>query len=152
MTERYWLTPIGRVRSALRTREEAPRQGRDTGQEAWIDVLPAYGDGLEGLGSWPEIQVVCWLHQADRDLLRLRPRGNPEAPLTGVFATRSPNRPNPVAVYTVTLREQSGLSLRVAGIDALDGTPVVDLRPHIHRLDDCGPRPPGRGPTGWSGT
>ncbi len=137
MSQRYWLTPIGHVRSSLRTREEAPRQGRDTNQEAWLDIRPAYRDALLGLASWPAIQVICWLHQADRDMLQVHPGRDPGAPLTGVFATRSPNRPNPLAVYTVVLREQSGLSLRVAGIDALDGTPVVDLRPHVHRLDDC---------------
>lgn len=136
MTDAYHLVPIGYVRSTIANRDLAPRQGRDAGLEGRIELLPEYRDALKGLERWPQIQVVCWMHLARRELLQVLPRGDPSLPLTGVFATRSPARPNPLAVYTVDLLEMSGTTLTVRGIDAVDGTPVVDIRPHIHRLDD----------------
>ncbi|MBE0617823.1 MAG: tRNA (N6-threonylcarbamoyladenosine(37)-N6)-methyltransferase TrmO [Proteobacteria bacterium] len=135
MLERKELVPIGYVRSPLKKLEEAPRQGREAGTVATIELLPAYGAGLEGLVQGIRLLVVCWMHLASRDTLLLRPRRDPSAPLTGVFATRSPNRPNPLAIYTADLLEIDGLRLLVRGIDAVDGTPVVDLRPHRPHLD-----------------
>jgi len=130
------VVPVGFVRSPLRSVEEAPRQGRDAGTVATIEMLPAYGEGLAGLAPGMRLLVVCWMHLTSSAALLLRPRGDPDAPVTGVFATRSPSRPNPLAIYTVDLLDVQGLRLEVRGIDAVDGTPVVDLRPHRPRLDD----------------
>jgi L-fuculose-phosphate aldolase len=136
MAERYEIVPIGRVRSPFRDPGEAPRQGREAAVEATIEVEPAYLDALEGIDRWKKLLIVCWLHRADRGRLKVRPRLNPDNPLTGVFSTRSPSRPNPLAIYTADLLEVRGTALRVLGLDAVDGTPVVDIRPHISRLDD----------------
>jgi tRNA-Thr(GGU) m(6)t(6)A37 methyltransferase TsaA len=136
MENGYRLTPIGRIRSSVVGVADSPRQGRVAGLEAWIEVLPVYAGALEGLAGRSQIQVICWLHLAPRDVLQVRPQGDPDRPLTGVFATRSPVRPNPIAVYTADLLQLRGLELHVRGIDAVDGTPVVDIKPHIHRLDD----------------
>lgn len=130
------LVTIGYVRSALKDRDAAPRQGRDEAGEAWIEVFEPYADGLLGLEERERILVICWLHLSDRGALLLHPRGEPSAPLTGVFSTRSPNRPNPLAVYPARLLEVKGRWLRVSGLDAVDGTPVVDLKPHVPRLDE----------------
>lgn len=136
MPERYEIVPIGRVRSPFRDPGEAPRQGREAAVESIIEVEPAYLEALEGVDQWERLMVVCWLHRADRGRLKVHPRMNPKNPLTGVFATRSPSRPNPLAIYTADLLEVRGTALRVRGLDALDGTPVVDIRPHISRLDE----------------
>ncbi len=132
----YGLVPIGRVRSAVTSVEEAPRQGRDAGTVAEVEIFPRYAEALVGIERWARLRVTCWLHRASRDVLGVHPRGDPSSPLTGVFATRSPSRPNPLAVYTVDLLERRGTTLVVAGVDAVDGTPVVDVRPHVPRLDD----------------
>ena len=131
----YELVPIGRVRSPVASVEEAPRQGRDAGTVAEVQILPQYAEALAGIERWARVRVTCWLHRASRDVLGVHPRGDPSSPLTGVFATRSPSRPNPLAVYTVDLLERRDTTLVVAGIDAVDGTPVVDIRPHVPRLD-----------------
>jgi tRNA-Thr(GGU) m(6)t(6)A37 methyltransferase TsaA len=136
MENEYRLTPIGRIRSSVVDVAGSPRQGRDAGLEAWIEVLPGYADALDGLAGRRQILVICWLHLAPRDVLRGRPQGDPDRPLTGVFATCSSARPNPIAVYTVDLLKIRGTELHVRGIDAVDGTPVVDIKPHIERLDD----------------
>jgi tRNA-Thr(GGU) m(6)t(6)A37 methyltransferase TsaA len=127
---------VGHVRSPLSNRTSAPRQGRDTAQEAVIEVLQAYGEALEGIGGWDQLLVTCWLHLAPRDVMAVHPKRDKTQPLSGVFGTRSPARPNPIAVYTVDLLKVDGRRLHVRGIDAVDGTPVLDCKPHIHRLDD----------------
>jgi tRNA-Thr(GGU) m(6)t(6)A37 methyltransferase TsaA len=132
----YRAVPIGFVRSPFGNLGEAPRQGRDAEIESRVEILEPYREALEGIEASERIQLVCWLHRSARDLLRVRPRGDPAAPLTGVFATRTPNRPNPIAVYVVRLLEVRGTVLRVSGLDALDGTPVLDLKPHVPRLDE----------------
>ena len=129
------LRPIGIVHSLLRDLAEAPRQGRDAGIEAEIEVFPEYLPGLQGIGERERLLVVCWLHRSRRDLLQIPPKEGDGSP-RGVFATRSPNRPNPLAVYPVELLSVAGNRLRVRGIDAVDGTPVVDLKPRVARLDD----------------
>lgn len=136
MSESFQLVPIGHIRSAVTVPGRGPRQGREAGIEVEVEVLPEFREALDGLAGWPRVVVVCWMHLARRDLLKLHPKGDASRPLTGVFATRTPNRPNPLAVYTAELLEVAGATLRLRGIDAVDGTPVVDLRPHIHRLDD----------------
>ena len=134
--DQFHAVPVGYVRSDVTDRVRAPRQGRDASVNAMIEILPEYSDAMDGIGQWSQLLVTCWLHLADRDTLAVHPRGDASAPLTGVFGTRSPARPNPVAVYTVDLISVKGNSLNVRGIDAVDGTPVLDIKPHVHRLDD----------------
>jgi tRNA-Thr(GGU) m(6)t(6)A37 methyltransferase TsaA len=133
----YRLHPIGFVRSSLRQREGAPRQGSEGAPDAWLDVDPAYAEALEGLGDGDDLIVITWLHQANRDILKVHPRGNHHLPLTGVFATRSPDRPNPLGLHRVTLRAIAGNRLRVGPLEAIDGTPVVDIKPVLQESGDA---------------
>ncbi len=134
--DKLYFTPVGYIRSSIKSRAQAPRQGRDASVEARIEIIPRYAVALDGIAQWSELLVICWLHLADRDILAVHPRGDLNVPLTGVFGTRSPSRPNPIAVYTVDLLSMEENLLHVKGIDAVDGTPVLDIKPHIHRLDD----------------
>lgn len=127
--QEYTLHPIGHVRSTLRVREEAPRQGSEGAPDAWLEVYPAYARALLGIAPGDDVIVITWLHQADRDVLEVHPRDDPGIPLHGVFATRSPDRPNPLGLHHVTVREISGTRLRIGPIEAIDGTPVVDVKP-----------------------
>jgi tRNA-Thr(GGU) m(6)t(6)A37 methyltransferase TsaA len=126
--EAYSLHPIGRIRSTLRALEEAPRQGSEGAPDAWLEVDPSFAQALLGIAAGDEVIVVTWLHRADRDVLQVHPRDDPEIPLAGVFATRSPDRPNPLGLHRVTVREISGTRLRIGPIEAIDGTPVVDVK------------------------
>jgi tRNA-Thr(GGU) m(6)t(6)A37 methyltransferase TsaA len=132
----FALVPVGTVRSPLVEPRQAPKQGRESGPEAVVEILPAYAGALEGLADGDELLVLCWMHLARRDLLRVHPRGDAANPERGVFATRSPVRPNPIAVEAVRLVRREGLRLIVRGLDAVDGTPVLDIKPRRHRLDD----------------
>ena len=125
----YSFRPIGVVRSEIKNRADAPKQGAEGAPDAWLDMMPEVAAGLEGIEAGSEVVVITWLDRGKRDVLRVRPRGNPANPITGVFATRSPDRPNPIGLHRVTVREVAGLRLRVGPIEALDGTPVVDLKP-----------------------
>jgi L-fuculose-phosphate aldolase len=132
----FAVTPVGVVRSSVKTRADAPRQGRDTAVEVTVEIRPEYADCVKGVQPGGLVQVICFMHLARRDIKVVHPKGDRGNPLTGVFGTRSPARPNPLAVYTAELLEVDGLHLRLRGIDAVDGTPVLDIKPHIHRLDD----------------
>ncbi|MGB7631102.1 MAG: tRNA (N6-threonylcarbamoyladenosine(37)-N6)-methyltransferase TrmO [Candidatus Deferrimicrobium sp.] len=134
--EEFIVRPIGVVRSALKDPADAPKQGALTGQEAEIVVDPAYLPGLEGFDRRRgKIIVICWMHRADRGRLKVHPQGQEELPERGVFSTRSPHRPNPVSLHTVTLLSIEGNVMRVRGMDAIDGTPVVDIKSHSPELD-----------------
>ncbi len=126
--EEYCLRPIGYLRSTLRDRNAAPRQGAEGAPDAWLEVDPSVAAGLTGVAAGDELVLLTWLHQARRDVLVVHPRNDPANPLTGVFATRSPDRPNPVGLHPVTVRELDGTRLRVGPIEAVDGTPVVDIK------------------------
>src|SRR5262245_6624021 len=128
-TGTYFLNPIGFIRSALRTRREAPKQGSEGAPDAWLEVAAPFAQGLDGLATGDEIIVVTWLHQARRDVLKVHPRWDVRLPLTGVFATRSPDRPNPLGLHRVRVVEIAGNRLKVGPIEAVDGTPVVDVKP-----------------------
>lgn len=137
MTEAgYRINPIGVIRSMLIDRKGAPRQGYEGAPEAWLEISPQVAQGLVGIAVGDEVIVLTWLHRAQRDVLQVHPRGNKEAPLTGVFATRSPDRPNPVGLHRVALLEVAGLRLRVAPIEAIDGTPIIDIKPVLPRSAD----------------
>jgi tRNA-Thr(GGU) m(6)t(6)A37 methyltransferase TsaA len=126
------------IRSAIRDRSRAPRQGEEGAPDAWIEVRAFAQDALLGIAPGDEILVFTWLHRADRSVLRVRPRGDASRPLAGVFATRSPDRPNPVGLHPVTVRSVRGRRLRVGPLEAIDGTPVLDLKP----ARTCAPSPP----------
>ena len=132
----YTITPIGVVRSKLADRDLAPRQGDEGAPEAWLELASAMAQGLAGIKAGDELLVLTWLHQAQRDVLQVHPRGNLNAPLAGVFATRSPDRPNPIGLHRVTVLEIAETRLRVAPIEAIDGTPIVDIKPVLGRLDE----------------
>ena len=132
----YEIRPIGVIRSALKDPADAPKQGALTGQEAEVVVDPAYLPALEGLEKkGDKIIVICWMHAADRERMKVHPRGQEDRPLRGVFSTRSPHRPNPLSLHTVKLLSIDGNVLRVSGMDAIDGTPVVDIKSHSPELD-----------------
>lgn len=127
----YRLRPIGWIRSELATRDEAPKQGHEGAPDAWLEIEPWAAGALEGLAAGDELFVLTWFHLADRETLRVHPRSDPRNPLAGVFATRSPDRPNPIGLHPVTVRAIEGRRLRVGPLEAIDGTPVVDLKPVI---------------------
>jgi tRNA-Thr(GGU) m(6)t(6)A37 methyltransferase TsaA len=132
----YSLHPIGHLRSSLRDLNDAPRQGFEGAPDAWLEIDPAFVQALSGVNAGDDIIVITWLDRANRELLEVHPRGNPENPLTGVFNTRSPHRPNPLGLHRVAVRELSGTRLRIGPIEAIDGTPVVDIKPTLHDRDD----------------
>jgi tRNA-Thr(GGU) m(6)t(6)A37 methyltransferase TsaA len=128
---RKTLRAIGVIRSTLASRAEAPRQGREGAPDAWLDIRPALAEGLDGIAVGDEILVVTWLHRARRDVLKVRPRSDKRRRLTGVFATRSPDRPNPLGLHPVTVKAIAGTRLRIGPIEAINGTPVVDVKPGL---------------------
>ncbi len=152
MAPEYVVRPIGVVRSAVRTLDDAPKQGALAGTEAEVVVDAAYAEALSGLAErvgaakgsaeagaglhWSgKIVVLCWMDRAERGRLKVYPRGQEDKPERGVFSTRSPHRPNPISLHTVELLEVRGNVLRVRGMDAVDGTPVLDIKPHSPALD-----------------
>jgi tRNA-Thr(GGU) m(6)t(6)A37 methyltransferase TsaA len=122
------LRLVGHVRSDLRDLADAPRQGSEGAPDAWIDLDEAYAPAVEGVAVGDALVLVTWLDRADRAVLRTHPRNDRSLPLTGVFATRSPDRPNPLGLHRVTVRAIDGTSLRVGPLEAVDGTPIVDLK------------------------
>jgi len=125
----YTIEPIGFVRSELTRLEEAPMQGDEGAPEAWLEITPQAAQGLIGIKTGDELILLTWLHLAQRDVLEVHPRGDLSRPLTGVFATRSPDRPNPVGLHRVSVLEVAEQKLRVARLEAIDGTPIVDIKP-----------------------
>jgi tRNA-Thr(GGU) m(6)t(6)A37 methyltransferase TsaA len=123
------LRQVGVIRSVLKSRKNAPRQGSHGAPDAWLVVHPAVADGLHRLAVGDELIVITWFHRAKRDVLQVHPQMIAGRPLTGVFATRSPDRPNPLGLHPVVVREIDGYRLRIGPIEAIDGTPVVDIKP-----------------------
>jgi tRNA-Thr(GGU) m(6)t(6)A37 methyltransferase TsaA len=123
------LSPIGVIRSELTALDEAPRQGSEGAPDAWLEVEAWAAQALHGLSAGDEFLVITWFHEADRNVLQVHPRSDTRNPLTGVFATRSPDRPNPLGLHPVTVRSIDGNRLRIGPIEAIDGTPVVDVKP-----------------------
>jgi tRNA-Thr(GGU) m(6)t(6)A37 methyltransferase TsaA len=126
---RAQVRPIGVIRSVLKRRGEAPKLGSEGAPDAWLEVRPFAVEGLDGLKAGDDVIVVTWLHRARRDVVRVHPRSDRRRPLTGVFATRSPDRPNPLGLHRVTVRRIAGHRLRIGPIEAIDGTPVIDIKP-----------------------
>ncbi len=136
--ERYLLKPVGVVRSPLRNREECPKQGFEGAPDAWLEIDAALVDALDGLTVGREVLLLTWLHEGRRDILKVHPRGNPDEPLRGVFATRSPDRPNPVGLHRVEVVEfQKPNRVRVRPLEVLDGTPLIDIKPVMRESEEA---------------
>jgi tRNA-Thr(GGU) m(6)t(6)A37 methyltransferase TsaA len=120
---------LGWVESALTDVAAAPRQGDEGAPEATLRFEPEVADALRDLRAGDQVLVLTWLHLADRSVLAVHPRGDATRPLTGVFGTRSPDRPNPIGLHAVTIRGIDGLRIQVTGLEAIDGTPVIDVKP-----------------------
>jgi len=125
----FTLRPIGFVRSELRDRRDAPRQGSDGAPNAWIEIDPSPLPALQGITKDDQIILITYLHESHRDVLKVHPRGDKNNPMRGVFATRSPDRPNPLGLHRVKVLEIDGCRLQVGPLEAIDGTPIVDIKP-----------------------
>ena len=125
----YQLRPVGRVESPLTDREDAPKQADEGAPPARIVFRPEFRDAANDLRRGDEVLVLTWLHQGRRDTLSVHPRGDVNRPLTGVFSTRSPDRPNPIGLHAVWIEAVTGNGITVHHLEAIDGTPVLDIKP-----------------------
>ena len=125
----FELRPIGTVESPLTDLADAPKQGDEGAPDAWIVVDSQCAEGLAGIRAGDALIVLTWLDRAGRDVLTVHPRGDTSRPLQGVFSTRSPHRPNPIGLHRVEVLAVDGTRIHVRGLEAVDGTPVVDLKP-----------------------
>lgn len=130
---RYILQPIGLVESPLVDRDMAPLQGDEGAPDAWLVFEQGLSAGLRDIHAGTEVIVLTWLDRARRDVLTVRPRGDPARPETGVFSTRSPDRPNPIGLHRVAVVSIDGARIRVKNLEALDGTPILDVKPVLDR-------------------
>ena len=132
------ITPIGFVRSNLRDRRDAPRQAFEGAPEATLEIDPVFARALDRVTSGVELIVVTWLHEADRTVLQVHPMDDERIPLTGVFATRSPDRPNPIGLHRVTVvGTDPPTRLHVDALEAIDGTPILDLKVAMTEAPDA---------------
>jgi tRNA-Thr(GGU) m(6)t(6)A37 methyltransferase TsaA len=130
------LVAVGRVESPLTDRESAPKQGDEGAPDATIVFDARFAEAVDGLAAGDELLLLTWFDRAARDVLRVRPRSDPSRAEQGVFGTRSPDRPNPIGLHRVTVLEIDGLRMRVSGLEALDGTPVVDVKPVLRSIEE----------------
>jgi tRNA-Thr(GGU) m(6)t(6)A37 methyltransferase TsaA len=130
------LIPVATVESPLTDRSAAPKQGDEGAPDATLAFEEGFATALEGLAVGDDVIVLTWLDRASRDVLRVRPRGDASRPMHGVFATRSPDRPNPIGMHRVTVLELDGTRMRVSGLEALNGTPVVDVKPVLGSVEE----------------
>ena len=129
-TNQYLLQPIGFVCSSLKSLQDCPKQGQEGAPDVWLEIDAAYAEAIEGLEVGQDILVLTWLHLGQRDILKVHPRGNPENPLQGVFATRSPHRPNPIGLHRVEiLAIDKQTRIKVRKLESLDKTPIIDIKP-----------------------
>ncbi|MDP9208739.1 MAG: tRNA (N6-threonylcarbamoyladenosine(37)-N6)-methyltransferase TrmO [Actinomycetota bacterium] len=125
----YEVRPVGHVESSLVDRASAPKQGFEGAPQAWLVFHPDVTEGIRDLAVGAEIFVLTWLHQARRDVLAVHPRDDPRNPETGVFSTRSQDRPNPIGLHRVTIAAVDGPRVLVRDLEAFDGTPILDVKP-----------------------
>ena len=130
------LVPIGVVESPLTDRADAPKQGDEGAPDAWLVFAEAVAEGLEGIAVGDELLVLTWLDQAERDVLKVIPRGDRSRGVQGVFNTRSPDRPNPIGLHRVTVLDLADDRLHVRNLEALDGTPIVDVKPLLRSIEE----------------
>ena len=132
------LTFIGKVHSGLKSLEDCPLQEKENAPEATIETFAEFKEGIKDIESGSKLILFTWLHRADRRVLNTRPRNNPHAPITGVFSTRSPDRPNPVGIHFVNVVSVlQDNKFVVAGLEVLDQTPVIDIKPDLSRQVEC---------------
>jgi len=127
----YFVKPIGFIRSKLKKRKDAPRFYTRGAPDAFLELIPKYKRGLDQLKVGKDVIVITWLHRANRGTLKVHPRGDPSRPLTGVFLTRSPDRPNPLGLHRAKVLKVKSNGLLIGPIEAIDGTPVVDIKPVV---------------------
>jgi len=132
----YVLEPIGIIRSELKNTEDAPLFYTEGAPNAHLELSPSYWDGMQGMKVGDEIIVITWLHRAGRDVLKVHPRGDPSRPLTGVFLTRSPDRPNPLGLHRAKVLAINPGCFLIGPIEAIDGTPVIDIKPVVEQSND----------------
>ena len=132
----FTVRPIGRVESLLASTADAPRQGDEGAPDAYLILDSDIQAGLNGITAGAEIIVLTWLHQADRGILTVHPRGDLKRPEQGVFSTRSASRPNPIGLHRVRVLGIDGLRLHVSGLEAIDGTPIVDVKPVLGGIEE----------------
>ena len=130
------LVAIGTVESPLTDRASAPMQGDEGAPDAWLAFDASVADALDGIAVGDDLLLLTWFDRAERDVLRVRPRSDPSRPEQGVFSTRSPDRPNPIGLHRVTVLAIDGLRLRVSDLEALDGTPIVDVKPVLRSIEE----------------
>ena len=128
-SQRYEVRPVARVESPLTDRAQAPRQGNLGAPPAWLAVEPDVAEAIRDLRAGQEVILLTWLDRARRDELETVPGSDPASPPLGVFSTRSPNRPNPIGLHRVRILAVEGLRIQVSDLEALDGTPVIDIKP-----------------------
>ena len=133
----FELRPVGHVESTLTDRAEAPRQPDEGAPDAWLVLDEQYAAALDGIEPGHELVVLTWLDRADRATLNVHPRGDTARPVAGVFATRSPDRPNPIGLHDVDVLEVSGTRVHVRHLEALDGTPILDVKPQLPGIADA---------------
>jgi len=133
----FLLEPIGVIQSAVKDRDKAAKQGYEGAPDVWLHVHEKFAAALEGTMQGDEVILITWFHRSHRDVLAVHPRGDKRNPLTGVFATRSPDRPNPLGLHRVKVLEIKGTSLKVGPLEAIDGTPVVDIKPVLEASKDA---------------
>ena len=132
----FTIKPVGFIRSKIKNTKDAPLFYTEGAPNAVLEILPQFTDALERMEVGDEIIVITWLHQGDRSVLKVHPRGDMSNPLTGVFSTRSPNRPNPLGLHRVKVLGIAGSQLQIGPIEAIDGTPVVDVKPVVQEAVD----------------
>lgn len=131
----FLLRPIGHVQSPLRDLDEAPLQGDEGAPSAWLIFDDSVSEAVRDVAPGDRLLLLTWLDRADREVLAVHPRSDPRNPLTGVFSTRSPDRPNPIGLHRVTVVEREGNRLRVDELEAIDGTPIVDVKAVLDARD-----------------
>lgn len=131
----FVVQPIGIIQSELTDLANAPKQGDEGGCEAWLIFAPEVREGLTGICVGDSLIVLTWLHFAQRDVLQVHPRGDQANPLQGVFATRSPNRPNPIGLHQVDVLAVEKQRLKVAPLETVNGTPVIDIKPVLASIE-----------------
>jgi tRNA-Thr(GGU) m(6)t(6)A37 methyltransferase TsaA len=136
VAESFALRPIGRVESPLLDRAAAPKQGDEGAPDSWVVFTEDVRDAMRDLTTGSDVILLTWLDRADRDIQIVHPRGDKSRPPEGVFTTRSPDRPNPIGLHRVTILAIDGLRVQVRNLEAVDGTPVVDVKPVIGGATD----------------